>query len=65
MSILKTWPGEQWSSCQTLRSILIILQITMNNEPLKNEPGVNDDNISRQLKYIMKLFTIKTLILLY
>lgn len=43
LSLLNTWPGEKWSSCQTLRSILLTLQMTMNEEPLKNEPGVTDD----------------------
>lgn len=44
LSILNTWPGEKWSSCQTLRSILITLQMTMNEEPLRNEPGINDQH---------------------
>ena len=43
LSILNTWPGERWSSCQTLRSVLITLQMTMNEQPLINEPGVSDD----------------------
>jgi ubiquitin-protein ligase len=43
LSILNTWPGEKWSSCQTLRSLLLTLQMTMNEEPLKNEPGITDE----------------------
>jgi ubiquitin-conjugating enzyme E2 Z len=44
LSILNTWKGEEWSACQSIRSILIILQMTMNDMPLLNEPGVNLTN---------------------
>ena len=40
LSILNTWRGEEWSACQSIRSILIILQMTMNENPLLNEPVV-------------------------
>lgn len=40
LSILNTWEGEKWSACQSIRSILLTLQITMNNNPLLNEPGI-------------------------
>ena len=43
LSILNTWSGEKWSACQSLRSVLITLQTTMNELPLLNEPGVNKD----------------------
>lgn len=46
LSILNTWKGESWSACQSIRSILIILQMTMNENPLLNEPGVDDINHS-------------------
>ena len=42
LSILNTWEGEPWSSCQSLRSVLITLQMTMNDRPLLNEPGINE-----------------------
>ena len=41
VSILNTWNGDQWSSCQTLRSILLTLVSLLNKEPLLNEPGTN------------------------
>ena len=41
LSILNTWSGEQWSACQTLRSLLLTLQMTLNQMPLMNEPGVD------------------------
>tara|TARA_Y100000389_G_scaffold64953_1_gene60991 strand:+ start:8347 stop:9042 length:696 start_codon:yes stop_codon:yes gene_type:complete len=41
LSILNTWSGDQWSACQTIRSVLLTLQTTMNEMPLLNEPGVD------------------------
>jgi len=40
LSILNTWVGEQWSSCQSISSILLTLSTILNNKPLLNEPGV-------------------------
>lgn len=42
LSILNTWSGEQWSSCQTIRTILMTLVTVLNEYPLKNEPGFNN-----------------------
>jgi ubiquitin-protein ligase len=43
VSILNTWSGEKWSSCQTINSILLTLCTLLNNEPLLNEPGQNNN----------------------
>ena len=40
ISILNTWHGEQWSSCQTVTSILLTICSILNNNPLLNEPGI-------------------------
>ena len=40
LSILNTWAGEKWSSCQSLSTILLNLQITLNENPYLNEPGL-------------------------
>ena len=40
LSILNTWSGEKWSSCQSLSTVLLNLQITLNENPYLNEPGV-------------------------
>lgn len=41
LSILNTWTGECWSSCQTIRSILVtIVSSVLNENPLINEPGI-------------------------
>lgn len=39
VSILNTWAGDKWSSCQTLNSILLTLCSLLNSQPLTNEPG--------------------------
>lgn len=40
ISILNTWRGDQWSSCQTISSILLTLCTLFTNDPLLNEPGI-------------------------
>ena len=40
ISLLNTWRGEQWTSCQTLSTILLNLCTLLTNEPLLNEPGI-------------------------
>ena len=40
ISLLNTWKGEQWTSCQTIKSILLSLVSLLHNAPLLNEPGI-------------------------
>ncbi len=44
LSVLNTWRGEQWTSCQTIRSILLTLVTVLNKNPLINEPGIKLSN---------------------
>ena len=44
ISILNTWKGEQWTSCQTIRSVLLSLISLLHNKPLLNEPGITETN---------------------
>jgi ubiquitin-conjugating enzyme E2 Z len=46
LSILNTWSGEAWSSCQSIRSILLTLVTVLNENPLLNEPGVHENSKS-------------------
>jgi ubiquitin-protein ligase len=39
VSILNTWVGEKWSSCQTIGSVLLTLCSLLTNNPLLHEPG--------------------------
>jgi ubiquitin-protein ligase len=44
LSLLNTWSGESWTSCQTINSILLTLSIVLCENPLLNEPGVQNNN---------------------
>lgn len=39
LSLLGTWEGPQWTSCQTLKSVLVSLQSILDNNPMRNEPS--------------------------
>lgn len=40
VSILNTWTGDQWSSCQSITSVLLTLCTLLNSAPFLNEPGI-------------------------
>lgn len=42
VSLLNTWRGEQWTSCNTIRSVLMTLCSILNDKPLINEPGITE-----------------------
>ena len=44
ISILNTWKGEQWTSCQTIKSVLLMLVTLFHNKPLLNEPGIKESH---------------------
>jgi ubiquitin-conjugating enzyme E2 Z len=44
ISLLNTWRGDQWTSCQTISSVLITLCTLLCKDPLLNEPGVTDSH---------------------
>lgn len=48
ISILNTWRGEQWTSCQTISTVLLTLCSLLCNEPLLNEPGVHKSHTDFQ-----------------
>jgi len=39
LSILNTWKGDQWSSCQSISSILLTIVSVLDANPICNEPG--------------------------
>ena len=45
ISILNTWRGEPWSSCQTIQSVLLTLCTLLNKSPLLNEPGIKENHV--------------------
>ena len=40
VSLLNTWKGEQWTSCQSISTVLLTLCTLLCENPLLNEPGV-------------------------
>ena len=44
ISILNTWRGEGWTSCQTISSVLLTLCTLLCENPVLNEPGVNKNH---------------------
>lgn len=56
LSVLNTWKGEGWSSCQSIRSILLILSTVLNEIPIENEPGLtrthrDNNNYNNMIRY--------------
>ena len=40
LSIINTWSGPGWTSCNTVSTVLLSIQaMVLNEEPLRNEPG--------------------------
>ena len=44
VSLLNTWRGEQWTSCQSISTVLLTLCTLLCKDPLLNEPGVDKSN---------------------
>jgi len=44
LSLLNTWKGEQWTSCQTISSVLLTLCTVLRKNPLLNEPGIRKEH---------------------
>ena len=44
LSILNTWSGDQWTSCQSLSTVLLTLTTLFHNKSLLNEPGINENH---------------------
>ena len=40
LSILNTWQGEQWTSCQSLREVLLAIRLLFCSNPLQMEPNI-------------------------
>ena len=42
LSILNTWQGPGWTSCQNIKSVLLTIVSIMDNKPLLHEPGFKE-----------------------
>jgi len=59
LSILNTWKGERWTSCQTIRSILMSLIMVLNDKPLTNEPGYEMSSHANLINTYTKVIAYK------
>jgi ubiquitin-conjugating enzyme E2 Z len=60
ISLLNTWRGEQWTSCQTISTVLLTLCTLLCENPLLNEPGVTrEHNDFKNYTSIIEFFNIK------
>lgn len=48
ISLLNTWKGEQWTSCQSISTVLLTLCTLLCENPLLNEPGVGPNHTDMQ-----------------
>jgi len=44
VSLLNTWRGDQWTSCQSITTVLLTLCTLLCKDPLLNEPGVTSSH---------------------
>jgi ubiquitin-protein ligase len=44
LSMLNSWRGEQWTGCQSIRTILLTFQSILDKEPLLHEPGIRQQH---------------------
>ena len=58
ISMLNTWKGEQWTGCQTIKSVLLVLCSLLNEKPLLNEPGIMENH--RDIDSYNKIVKYKT-----
>lgn len=57
LSILNTWKGDPWTSCQTILSVMLSLSSLFQNNPLLLEPGVTKEN--KELSKYNEIITYK------
>jgi ubiquitin-protein ligase len=62
LSILGTWSGPGWTTCLNLNTVLLSIQSLLNENPIVNEPGFENENGDKAKKYsyIINYYNIKT-----
>lgn len=55
LSMLNTWKGDQWTGCQSVRTILLTIVSIMDDIPLLHEPGFteNHSDVAKYNKIIL------------
>ncbi len=67
LSILNTWKGDQWTSCQTILSVLLSMSSIFQNNSLILEPGIrlhhpDVDKYNKVIEYKNLDFAIHTIV---
>jgi ubiquitin-protein ligase len=52
LSILGTWMGPSWTSCMNLSQVLLSIQSLLNDNPLQNEPGFENEVGEKAINYL-------------
>ena len=60
LSILGTWSGPGWTSCLSLNTVLLSIQTLLNENPIQNEPGFENEVGETSTKY-NKIITFQNL----
>ena len=67
LSILGTWSGPSWTSAMDIINVLITIQSLLDNNPLQNEPGYENNKhnlcIYKNYNKVIKYNTIRSLII--
>ena len=58
LSLLGTWSGPQWTSCQNLSTIILSLLMIMHENPIQNEPGYQNTKIDSKRNQLYNLLLI-------
>ena len=59
LSILNTWKGEQWTGCQSIKSILLTISSILDYKALTNEPGIKETH--KDVENYDKIIAYKTM----
>jgi ubiquitin-conjugating enzyme E2 Z len=65
LSILGTWSGPGWTTCLNLNTILLSIQSLLNENPLVNEPGFENETGTKAINYsvVVSYANIKTAVI--
>lgn len=58
LSILNTWAGEKWSSCQSIQSVLLTLCSILTSRALTHEPGTHEESSIQQFDKIVSFANV-------
>lgn len=51
LSMINTWSGPSWTACMSLSQVLVATQSLLNEHPIQNEPGYENEKGTRSCSY--------------